>query len=397
MKKISLLFGICFLVFSCTKPFIKPSSVCVDDPNLISNSSLHPKSDEFEAILTKYYNKEIPGVTVLVSDSSGLWVGAMGYADIENQISMQPCHIIKTGSITKMLIGNLIWQLVDEGEIDVEMPISNYIPSVANEITNGNRITVKMLLNHTSGIYPIARDLGLNLAVVNDFTRSWNLDEVLSYLTNKPATNDPGEKVSYANSNTIISCLILEALTGKSTNTLLQERIFDPVGMNNSVYYNYASEFPLNHLAQGYLDFNNNSGAIQNISNMNPGSGNGYTGLYSTVSDLYLFMNALFIEETLISSNSLNIILSSFVFSESGNWAASSGGINMEEIVFFGDSIQAYGHGGGDIGYSGNLIFMEHNNAIVAICYNYGTQLWTEIGSELGNLKREIYTIVANQ
>ena len=227
----------------------------------------------------------------------------MGYADIENQISMQPCHIIKTGSITKMLIGNLIWQLVDEGEIDVEMPISNYIPSVANEITNGNRITVKMLLNHTSGIYPIARDLGLNLAVVNDFTRSWNLDEVLSYLTNKPATNDPGEKVSYANSNTIISCLILEALTGKSTNTLLQERIFDPVGMNNSVYYNYASEFPLNHLAQGYLDFNNNSGAIQNISNMNPGSGNGYTGLYSTVSDLYLFMNALFIEETLISSN----------------------------------------------------------------------------------------------
>tara|TARA_B100001093_G_scaffold178115_2_gene170752 strand:- start:3529 stop:4722 length:1194 start_codon:yes stop_codon:yes gene_type:complete len=397
MKKISFLTGVCFLVFSCTKSFIKPSAVCVDNPDLIANSTLHPKANEFEAILTKYYNKEIPGVTVLVSDSSGLWLGAMGYADIEHQIPMQPCHIIKTGSITKMLIGNLIWQLVDEGEIDVEMPISNYIPSVANKITNGNQIKVKMLLNHTSGIYPIARDLGLNLAVVNDFTRSWNLDEVLSYLTHKPATNFPGERVYYANSNTIISCLILEAITGKSTNTLLQERIFEPIGMNNSVYYNYASEFPLNHLAQGYLDFNNNSGAIQNISNMNPGSGNGYTGLYSTVLDLHLFMKALFVDKTLISSNSLDIILGSFVFSESGNWGASSGGINMEEIAFFGDSIRAYGHGGGDLGYSANLIFMEHNNAIVAVCYNYGTQLWTDLGGELGNLKREIYTIVANQ
>ena len=395
MKKNSLIIGVCFLVLSCTKSFIKPSAVCVDDPDLTSNSHLHPKANELDNVLTKYYSKEIPGVTILVNDSNGTWVGAMGYADIENQISMQPCHIIKTGSITKMLIGNLIWQLVDEGLIDVEMPISNYIPDIANEITNGNQITVKMLLNHTSGIYPIARDLGLNLAVVNDFTRSWNLDEVLSYLTNKPATNEPGEKVSYANSNTVISCLILEAITGESTNNLLQERIFDPIGMNNSVYYNYDAEFPLNHLAQGYLDFNNNSGAIQNISNMNPGSGNGYTGLYSTVTDLHLFMKALFIDKSLISSNSLNTILSSFVLSESRNWATSSGGIHKEEIDFFGDSIQAYGHGGGDIGYSANLIFMKHNNAIVAICYNYGTQLWTDLGSELGNLKKEVYTIVA--
>ena len=113
------------------------------------------------------------------------------------------------------------------------------------------------MFNHTSGIYTIARDLNYNLAVVNDFTRGWNAEDIIQYFSNKPATNLPGEKYNYSNTNTLISELIIESITGESFEKTLAEKVFNPLGMNNMVYYDYSEEFPLGILAQGYIDFHN--------------------------------------------------------------------------------------------------------------------------------------------
>ena len=193
MKKLIYLLYILILV-SCSKHFIPPTDICIDNPDFLQSTLAHPKGEAFQAVLDQYISNGIPGVTLLVADSHGVWTGAAGYADIENNILMQPCHILKPGSVTKMIIGNVMWQLQEEGQVNIEDPISNYIPELAANITYGDQITIKMLLNHTSGIYPIARDLNYNLAVVNDFTRDWSSEEIIQYFTNKPATNLPGEK-----------------------------------------------------------------------------------------------------------------------------------------------------------------------------------------------------------
>ena len=396
MKKSSLLFISVLLLVGCTKHFIKSTAVCVDNQDFIQSSINHPKGDALQNILDSYIAEGIPGATLLIADSNGIWTGSAGYADLQNNIKMQPCHILKPGSVTKMLIGNLLWQLQEEGKLNIKDLISNYIPNVAENITNGDQITIKMLVNHTSGIYTIARDLNYNLAVVNDFTRGWNSEDIIQYFSNKPATNLPGEKYNYSNTNTLISELIIESITGEPLETTLAEKIFNPLGMNNTVYYDYSEEFPLGNLAQGYVDFHNDGGKIQNISDLNPGSGNGYTGLYSNSEDMYLFSKALFIDNSLISENSLNEILDSFFYSESGNSASSSGAIQREDIEFFGDSITAYGHGGGDIGYAANVTFIENTNTIIVINYNYGTQFWTPLGEKIQELKRAIYTKVIN-
>ena len=396
MKKSSLLFISVLLLVGCTKHFIKPTAVCVDNQDFIQSSINHPKGDALQNILDSYIAEGIPGATLLIADSNGIWTGSAGYADLQNNIKMQPCHILKPGSVTKMLIGNLLWQLQEQGKLHIKDLISNYIPNVAENITNGDQITIKMLVNHTSGIYTIARDLNYNLAVVNDFTRGWNSEDIIQYFSNKPATNLPGEKYNYSNTNTLISELIIESITGEPLETTLAEKIFNPLEMNNTVYYDYSEEFPLGNLAQGYVDFHNDGGKIQNISDLNPGSGNGYTGLYSNAEDMYLFSKALFIDNTLISENSLNEILDSFFYSESGNSASSSGAIHREDIEFFGDSITAYGHGGGDIGYAANVTFIENTNTIIVINYNYGTQFWTPLGEKIQELKRAIYTAVIN-
>jgi D-alanyl-D-alanine carboxypeptidase len=388
-------FLVFFLIISaCQKDFIQSTEPCTPDISFAINAN-HPKAARITALIDDYIAWGIPGLTVLIHDAHGFWIASRGYADLETGIAMQPCHINKLGSITKLMIGTLVWQLIQEGKLEINAPISRYIPDAASKITNGNDITLGMLVDHTSGIYDISRDLGYNLAVVNDFTRSWTDKEILAYVANKPATNDPGEEVNYSNSNTMLIGMIIEEVTGKSHAEVLEEYLFMPLDMRSTYYYNYSEPFPTRLLAQGYLDFNNDGGAIQNISSLNPGSGNGYTGVYSTVTDMYKYMDALMLRKTLISPDNLETIFSSLRSTSEGKWQSSLGAIHRESIDILPDSVVAYGHGGGDIGYSANLIYFPHNETIYSATFNYGTNMPTALGDELDKLRKELLLIVS--
>jgi D-alanyl-D-alanine carboxypeptidase len=367
---------------------------CTYNNELAINNN-HPKAAEMQALMNKYIAKGIPGMTLLVHDANGFFIKSAGYADVENNISMQPCHVNKLGSITKMMMGAVAWQLAQEAKLDIQAPIGYYIPDVAAKITNGKDITLAMLLNHTSGIVDLVGNLGYNLAVINDFTKSWTADEIVKYITNQPATNLPGAAVNYSNSNTLLVSMIIEKASGRKHGDLLKEKVYAIAGMSNTYYYNYASDFPTNFLAQGYLDLNNDGGAIQNISQLNPGSGNGYTGVYSNVIDLYKFMDALMVQKKLITPINLDLIMSNMKQDEKKTWQSSWGAIHREFMEYLPDSIKCYGHGGGDIGYSANLNYFPHNKTIFAATYNYGSNLPTAIGEEVQNLRKEIIQLMA--
>jgi len=393
-KHIAILFILLIFLTGCQKNRIQTTEPCAFN-NAFPINSNHPKAAKIAALMDSYIAKGIPGMTVLIHDAKGFWIASRGYADLEEGIPMEPCHINKLGSITKMMMGTLIWQLVEEGKLDIQAPISLYIPEVAAQITNGKDITVAMLLNHTSGIYDISRDLGYNLGVVNDFTKRWTDQEILAYVANKPATNLPGEEVIYSNSNTLLEGMIIDKLTGKSHGDALKERIFIPLGMSQTYYYNYAEAFPSQLLAQGYLDFHNDGGSIQNISSMNPGSGNGYTGVYSTVTDMYRFLDALLVQKTLISPGNLTAIFNSMRSNSPETWQSSIGGIHREYMDVLPKSVVAYGHGGGDIGYSANLDYFPHNETIFAATFNYGTNLPSAVGKELDKMRIELIKLAA--
>lgn len=378
----------------CGEELIQPTIDCSTSHNLTINDT-HPKSIAIQAAIDEFIGRGIPGMTILISDSNGTWIGMGGYADIENQIKMQACHINKLGSVTKMMMGTLTWLLIQDGLLKIDEPIKTYIPDVANRLTNGNEITLGMLLNHTSGLADVASDLAFNLAVVNDFTKSWTEAEILDFLEGKAATHAPGTAVQYSNSNTMIEALVIEKVTGRQHGELLKERILEPLGMDNTVYYDYSGAFPFDRLAQGYLDLNNNGGSIQNISKLNPGSGNGYTGVYSTVTDLYLYMNALLKEQTLITPANLTIILNNMYEAPGGGWKTSKGGIHDEWRGLLGENVHAYGHAGGDIGYSANLNYFPNNNTVFAATYNYGTNIPTAMRGDIGELQEKLFTIMA--
>ncbi len=379
----------------CQSSWAPPTEPCSLSPVFNINSE-HPKADKIQRIMDRYVAQGIPGVIVLVDDEDGMWVGSAGYADLEQGLAMQTCHLNKLGSVTKMMMGSLVWDLVQEGLLDIEAPISQYIPEISTQLPFGDQIKLYMLLNHSSGVYDIARDLEYNLAILNDMTHVWTEEEVLTFLEGKSATHEPGTAIRYSNTNTLLEGLIIEAVTGRPHAEVLQERIFDRLGMGETAYYNYDGDFPFGQLAQGYLDFNNDEGSIQNISALNPGNGNGFTGVYGTVTDMFLFADALLREQSLIEPENLALIYETLGNNEESDpWQTSWGGIHSEYRNDLPEGILALGHAGGDIGYSSCLNYFPHNETVFAATFNYGGNLPSPLLSVLRDLRRELVLAMA--
>lgn len=366
MKTIKILIAIILLIaiFSCKKEAIVPSSDCACI--FSDSSSSHSKNVAFRAVIDKYIKKGLPGISVLVEDSDGVWVGAGGYADIENQIAFTPCHISKAASITKFLVGTLFFKLQEEGKININDLVSKYIDeSILEKIDKADGITIKQLMNHTTGIFDVITSSDFYLAVLNNPNKNWTQEELLEYVYGMPGytLNDP-YPAYYSSTNTLLLSVCIEKATGEKHENLLHEKILDPLGMS-STYYQGREEIP-STAAQGYFDLHNN-GEINNVSNLITGSGNGYGGIFSNVFDLYKFIKAVLIDKTVLSQASLDQ-MQNFV-QEDTDFYTGYGIIKK----FTNKPNYGIGHTGRDLGYNADLFYFPERNITMIFFVNYGT------------------------
>lgn len=334
----------------------------------------NPKSCRFQALIEEYVQKGLPGIVLLVKDENGFYIGAAGMADIENGIKLQPCHVSKIASITKMELGVVILRLQEKGLLSLDDPISLYIDKeILGKIANGDEpITIRNLMNHTSGIYEVIEDAGFYLQILNDPARHWTADGLLQYVYNKEAmfAFDPEDTAGYCNTNFTLLSMIVEAATGKPHAQVLHEEVIDLLGLNDT-YYFWHDPLPDDRVAQGYYDLYNN-GSIINLSTWNTGSGNGYGGVYSTVWDMYLFADALFVKKTLLTPASLDQMLVFYPVVESRKLL---GVACFKDFIDIGDPEKDYsfGHRGRDLCYSADLDYFPEHHAIMTLIVNYGT------------------------
>jgi D-alanyl-D-alanine carboxypeptidase len=356
------------LIASCRKVDVQETFAC----NAPADSSAkHPKRAIYQDVIDKYVKLGLPGICVLIRDSSGTWVGSGGMADIDKKIPMQPCHIVKTASLTKIFMATLTMKLVEEGTLQLDEKISKWLPeSILGKIENADKCTLRNLLNHTSGIYDVIIDQDFYLAVLNKPDRKWTQEELLKFVYGKPAAFETGTTSGYSNTNTLLVSMIIDKVTGRPHADLLREKILAPLGLNNTYYY-WHDDLPLNGVAQGYFDLYNN-GEIENLSNYNTGSGCGYTGLYSTVYDLQTFIEALVRNKTLLKPESLNEMLKFADNIESRKYLGM--GIFKDFIDGnFKDDEFAYGHRGRDLAYSADMFYFPNQDVTLTLLVNYGT------------------------
>jgi CubicO group peptidase (beta-lactamase class C family) len=163
----------------------------------------------------------IPGLAVVVTDRKRLLkILTYGFADLTTQAPITPDTLFEIGSLGKSFTGNALLQLHDEGKLDLNAPVTKYLPWFRVQ-TDFPPITVHHLMNHTAGIVR-----GTDLAP-HALYESWALRETK---TSAP----PGEYFYYSNIGYKTLGFLLERLTGQSFQEVIQSRILDPLGMTQS-------------------------------------------------------------------------------------------------------------------------------------------------------------------
>jgi D-alanyl-D-alanine carboxypeptidase len=353
------------VTLSCNKADIVPTQEC--SFSVPPSNTTHPKNDVYQSILDSYVKKGLPGISALIKDDDGLWIGYAGKADIDKKIPFLPCHPSKVASITKFMVGTLTFMLQEQGKININDPISKYIDGkILSKIENADQVTIKDCMHHTTGIYDIITDSEFYLAVLNNPNKSWEAEELLKFVYHKKASFRVNEGVEYSNTNTIFVAMCLDKVLGYSHAKALREMIWNPLGMNDT-YYQSREKLPDN-VAQGYYDLYNNN-TIVNVSNLITGSGNGYGGVFSTTLDLQKFINALYFNKTLISDESLTIMQEFLPEDEKNNL-----GVGMLQKFKDFSPYLGIGHSGRDLGYSADLfVFPTRNDRLMIFFVNYGT------------------------
>jgi D-alanyl-D-alanine carboxypeptidase len=340
------------------------------DPNCgyAEDHSGHAKAQRLQDLLDQYVDEGLPGAVVLVRDDFGVWAGAAGKADLKKGTPMAPCQVSKVASITKLMMGTVALQLMEEEKLFLGDRVGEYLSFESTDnIANARQATVRQLMNHQSGIYDVVSDQRFYLSILDRPDQEWTSAEILDHVRNKDPYFSPGNGERYSNTNFTLLSLILEEVTGQEHQELLEQRIFRPLNMNDS-YYDPHDDLP-ERTANGYFDLYND-GSIVDLTPYSTGNGNGYTGVYSTVHDLKSFIEALYREETLLNDSSLARMKS---FKGNVLDGKKFGLACYKDFLDRGTKEYAYGHRGRDLAYSAGAYYFPEKDVTLTLLVNYGT------------------------
>lgn len=191
-----------------------------------------PRSDDLASLLrprieTTMATLLVPGTVVLVRTPQEEYVEAFGTRVLGDDVPITTGDYFRIGSITKTMTGTVLLQLVDEGLIALDDPLSRYRP----DVPNGDAMRVSQLLDMSTGLHNYSSVFALNQVMDGNPARVWEPEELVAIGLAEPVYFPPGEGFFYSNTNLVLAGLIAEQLTGQSLSVLFAERLFQPLGL----------------------------------------------------------------------------------------------------------------------------------------------------------------------
>jgi len=294
--------------------------------------------------------------------NDAVWAGGSGVSTFQPMDTIRPEHVFATGSSTKTVTAAAILQLVDEGVLTLSDSLHHWLPDFPHINPN---ITIRQLLRHQSGLYDLLQNPSFQPTLLQNVNQIWELEEVITTFI-QPPYSAPGTNWRYSNTNYLLLAMIIETATGNTFHEEINQRFFDPLGLESFV--NLAYDPLPEDVAHLWLDLNGD-GQLDDAHNFFTGwrsmfSATGPAGGYfAQPQDLARWMR---------------LAMSGSLFSEA-TWAAATTtvntplpgnsryGLGLTQRDYLG--LTSFGHGG-DISYSTTGVYFPEKDISIAVQAN---------------------------
>jgi len=318
--------------------------------------------DEIDAVNAAVQNvmteMDVPGVVMgIYVPGKGEIILNKGLADIQNNIISSPFKIFRIGDVTQTFTALTLLQLVDDNKLSLDDKLSLFEP----RIPNAGNITVRMLLNHTSGIFSYTDDPAFIEAVTTYPLRSWSYEELIAITLTHPAAFEPGQGYENSYTDYILLGLIIETVTGNPATTEINTNIVFRLGLKNTsmaegavIQGNYAHGYTFD------LD-----GSLRDISQQESATW-GWTsaGMYADLTDLKICAKAF----------ATGRLLSASLKNEFTNWIPIPVQTGAPQDYYTGLGIMKYkdvvGMAGSIYGYTSWMWYMPENQSVLIAFFN---------------------------
>jgi D-alanyl-D-alanine carboxypeptidase len=309
---------------ACGPPVERRVEDCT--PSAEERAQSHPRSAALSEQLARAVRGGLPGALMAVDEDGSWFYGAAGVPDLgEPERPFEVCHLMPIKSVTKAFVAVRVLQLVEAGRLDLDAPLHDLLPaSVLDGLPNTDVVTVRHLLNHTSGIRHFPEVIGFITDFLNEPSDVHSSAEALDAVRGLDPYFEPGAGYHYSNTNYLLLQLVIERLTGQRLEDELRRAIWEPLGLERTHLH---QEHPLSdHVPRGYMDLYGNGDAHQ--MDYLDVVANGEGGMESTLGDLVRFSRGLFVERTLLGPEALEE-MTAMVDVDGAEWGYDGAGLGL--------------------------------------------------------------------
>jgi D-alanyl-D-alanine carboxypeptidase len=335
---------VALLALGCGPSSSSPDASTTDAGD--ASIALHVNPLQLQAALdSARVAQDVAGAVALVRVGTTTWRGASGFANVSTSKPMTVDGLFRIGSTTKSFVATVILQLVAEGKLSLDATLDAWVPSVPN----ASSITVRALLNHTSGIFNYTDSTAFTQAVAADPQHVWAPMDLVNYAIQQPASPyfAPGQGFHYSNTNFILLGIIIEQITAQRLPAVIRARILTTLSLSHT-FFTEDETIASGTLVEGYHRMPASGGfsAPTDVTYAVSSSFAWAAGaLVSNVDDDTAFFHAL-VEGNLLEPSLLAQMETPGAYPTGTRWKYGLGMIIRDSAVGM-----SYGHGGHAIGY----------------------------------------------
>jgi D-alanyl-D-alanine carboxypeptidase len=350
-KIVALIIGLS--VFTLKPAYSTPSSVIIN--------SIQRIIDEDRV---KY---NIPGIEVSVSfpGNDTPYDFVSGSTTVEGSQPLKPSNLLQIGSETKSFTAATMLLLEAEGKLSLDDLIIKYISDLP---PTWNKITIRQLLNHTSGISEYSKEKYFTVEeIMSDLRREWLPQELVGIAKTRPLYFQPGNGWHYSNTNYVLAGMIINAVTGQSVQDVMNTHLFQPLLLSNTYFVSQAyDETIMSKIAHGYSKMHIFAGEPHDVIRLNMSAAFTAGAILSTTHDVNIWFRKL-TNGTLLGNKQAS--LESLVDEDTGLPISSASlkqgyGLGIQhDFDTFGE--ETWFHNGSTLGYSAWMVWLKNRDIVI--------------------------------